>query len=423
MKLRLIAATLAVMALGTTSILAEGLKGTPETPLAIVESQKDSASILPDQYKSYATQMNTVVKDYKNGYTFTIPWRVADGVMLDMDVRTESEHIQGYSFNLAGPTQDDAYTVSFTKRNNTPQDGISQKEWNTTWYGVPIKGMSSEQYLSIWRQHSNVFENNDIVGGFFSKKGATSARWDKTTPKSYAEMTSTEPVQSVFEAEFIMDKDPTHRYNLASTYAPIHADFMEAGLMEHTIPSFEFINKKNSNSIKGVRKFLTGTNDISVAEGIKFTYPKGFTRLNEKGKIAFTKHNIRLDIESFTIPVQAVSTGMPTMMGKQMLGDYYLKQLVEVNKASITRYETHIIDGNVMFYLAGHMKNPNTSDTSAAAPVFFGATIILGNEGNVAVARMIGPSGVSLATHELIDILDGFKLTTTLNTNQSSQVL
>ena len=423
MKLRLIAATLAVMALGMTSIMAEGLPGTPETPLGIVESQKDSASILPDQYKSYATQMNTVVKDYKNGYTFTIPWRVADGVMLDMDVRSESEHIQGYSFNLAGPTQDDAYTVSFTKRNNTPQDGVSQKEWNTTWYGVPIKGMSSEEYLRIWRQHSDAFEHNDIVGGFFSKKGATSARWDKTTPKSYAEMTSTEPVQSVFEAEFIMDKDPTHRYNLVSTYPPIQGDFMEAGLMEHTIPSFELINKNTSNAIKGVKKFLTGTNDISVAEGIKFTYPKGFTRLNEKGKIAFTKHNIRLDIESFTIPVQAVSTGMPTMMAKQMLGDYYLKQLVEVNKASITRYETHIIDGNVMFYLAGHMKNPNTSDPSAAAPVSFGATIILGNEGNVAVARMIGPSGVSLATPELIDILDGFKLTTTLNTNQSSQVL
>ena len=423
MKLRLIAATLVVMALGTTSIMAEGLQGTSETPLAIVESQKDSASILPDQYKSYATQMNTVVKDYKNGYTFTIPWRVADGVMLDMDVRSESEHIQGYSFNLTGPTQDEAYTVSFTKRNNTPQDGVSQKEWNTTWYGVPIKGMSSEEYLSIWRQHSNTFEHNDIVGGFFSKKGATSARWDKTTPKSYAEMTSTEPVQSVFEAEFIMDKDPTHRYNLVSTYAPIQGSFMEAGLMEHTIPSFELINKNNSNAIKGVKKFLTGTNDISVAEGIKFTYPKGFTRLNEKGKIAFRKHNIRLDIESFTIPVQAVSTGMPTMMAKQMLGDYYLKQLVEMNKASIIRYETHIIDGNVMFYLAGHMKNPNTTDPSAAAPVSFGATIILGNEGNVAVARMIGPSGVSLATPELIDILDGFKLTTTLNTNQSSQVL
>ena len=49
MKLRFIAATLAVMAMGTTSIMAEGLQGTPETPLAIVDSQKDSASILPYQ--------------------------------------------------------------------------------------------------------------------------------------------------------------------------------------------------------------------------------------------------------------------------------------------------------------------------------------------------------------------------------------
>ena len=423
MKLRLFAATLAVMALGTTSIMAEGLQKTPDTPLSIVESQKDSASILPEQYKSYATKMNTVVKDYKNGYMFSIPWRVADCVMLDMDVRSESEHIQGYSFNLAGPTQEYSYTVSFTKRNNTPQEGISQKEWNTTWYGVPIKGMSNEEYLNIWRQHSNNFEHNDIVVGFFAKKCAVSARWDKSTPKSYADMTSTEPVQSVFEAEFIMEKDPTHRYNLSSTYAPVRAEFMELGLMEHTIPSFELINKRGSNAIKGVKKILTGTSDISVAEGIKFTYPKGFTRLNEKGKIAFTKHNVRLDIESFTIPVQAVSSVMPTIMAKQMLGDYYLKQLVDVNKATITRYETHIIDGNVMFYLADHMKNPNTSDTSVAEPVSFGATIILGNEGNVAVARMIGPSTSNLATQELIDILDGFKLTTTRNTNQSSQVL
>ena len=72
MKLRLFAATLAVMALGTTSIMAEGLQKTPDIPLSIVESQKDSASILPEQYKSYATKMNTVVKDYKNGYMFSI---------------------------------------------------------------------------------------------------------------------------------------------------------------------------------------------------------------------------------------------------------------------------------------------------------------------------------------------------------------
>ena len=124
----------------------------------------------------------------------------------------KSEHIQGYSFNLAGPTQDDAFTVSFTKRNNTPQDGVSQRNGIRLGMVCRLRACLVRSILSIWRQHSNAFEHNDIVGGFFSKKGATSARWDKTTPKSYAEMTSTEPVQSVFEAEFIMDKDPTHRY-------------------------------------------------------------------------------------------------------------------------------------------------------------------------------------------------------------------
>ncbi len=88
-------------------------------------------------------------------------------------------------------------------------------EYNLVW--VPIKGMSNEEYLNIWRQHSNTFENNDIVGGSLLRKVQFPHAGIRRTPKSYADMTSTEPVQSVFEAEFIMEKDPTHRYNLSST--------------------------------------------------------------------------------------------------------------------------------------------------------------------------------------------------------------
>lgn len=399
--------------------------GNHSTPKAISASQQESKSVLPDQYAAYATKMKTVVKDRKNGYTFTIPWRVNDGVMIDMDVRSESEHIQGYSFNLTGPNQDDAYTVSFTKRNNTPQGGVSQKVWNTTWYDVPIRGMSDEEYLRIWRQHSNVFETNEVKGGFFQKRGATAARWSKTTPKSYLDMSSTEPVHSLFEAEFIMDKDPTHRYNLVSTYPPVQSGFMEQGLLETAIPSFSLLNngKSNKSTIKGVKQFLSGTGDINVTEGIKFAYPKGFTRANEPKKIAFTKDSIRLEIESFTVPIQAASSAMPTMMGKQMLGDQYVKSLVDVNKATIDRYETHINDGDVSFYVSGTMKNPESSDTAAAEPVAFAASIILGSGNNVAVARLVAPVGINVTTPELVDILDGFKLTNSLNINNSSQVL
>ena len=77
---------------------------------------------------------------------------------------------KGYSFNLAGPTQEDSYTVSFTKRNNTPQEGCLKKNGIQLGMVVPIKGMSNEEYLNIWRQHSNNFEHNDIVGGFLLRK-------------------------------------------------------------------------------------------------------------------------------------------------------------------------------------------------------------------------------------------------------------
>ena len=257
---------IALVLAGLSVVTGVAYGATPEqaTPKAIVASQQDALSVLPEQYKSYATKMNTVVKDTKNGYTFTIPWRVNDGVMIDMG--SESEHVQGYSFNLSGPNQDDAYTVSFTKRNNTPQGNVSQKVWNTTWYDVPIKGMTDDEYLRIWRQHSNVFENNDVVGGFFPKKGAQAARWSRTTPKSYAEMTSTEQVHSIFEAEFIMEKDPTHRYNLVSTYPPVQAKFMEQGLLETAIPTFTLLDMKKSSTLNNVKKMLVGSGDINVAD-------------------------------------------------------------------------------------------------------------------------------------------------------------
>ena len=88
---------LVLAGLSIVSSVAYGASPEHATPKSIVASQADALSVLPEQYKSYATKMNTVVKDTKHGYTFTIPWRVNDGVMIDMDVRSESEHIQGYS--------------------------------------------------------------------------------------------------------------------------------------------------------------------------------------------------------------------------------------------------------------------------------------------------------------------------------------
>ena len=66
---------LVLAGLSIVSSVAYGASPEHATPKSIVASQADALSVLPEQYKSYATKMNTVVKDTKHGYTFTIPWR------------------------------------------------------------------------------------------------------------------------------------------------------------------------------------------------------------------------------------------------------------------------------------------------------------------------------------------------------------
>ena len=61
--------------------------------------------------------------------------------------------------------------------------------------------------------------------------------------------------------------------------------------------------KKTGSTLNNVKKLLSGSSDINVAEGLKFVSPKGFSRINDPKKITFTKDKIRLDIESFSVPV------------------------------------------------------------------------------------------------------------------------
>ena len=112
MKLRFIAATLAD-GYGHDLYYGGRFEGTPSTPIAIVDLTKDSASILPDQYKSHATAMNTVVKDYKNDmHLYASFWRVQ--MVLNWIWMAQKVSIFKAILSIwPGPTQDSSYTVSY----------------------------------------------------------------------------------------------------------------------------------------------------------------------------------------------------------------------------------------------------------------------------------------------------------------------
>lgn len=52
-----------------------------------------------------------------------------------MDVRSESEHIQGYSLNLFNLIKTTPIPCLYKENNN--RKAMSQKVWNTTWHDVP----------------------------------------------------------------------------------------------------------------------------------------------------------------------------------------------------------------------------------------------------------------------------------------------
>ncbi len=372
-------------------------------PLAIAESQDQSKNILPPQYAMYSTMMKTVVTDYDAGFGFTLPWRVAEGVVIDKVVPSESGHIQGYSFQLTGPQVDEMYMLNFTKRNNTPPEGVSQKLWNSTWYDVPIKGMTNTEYVDIWRKNSEIGVKNNVSGGFFEHKGATSARWSRIVPKD----TKTSESNTFFEVEFIMGQDSTHRYNMANVY-PISAQtFIEQGILGTVAPSFHLVNQKDYRP----------AGELTVADGITFVKPAGFTRIRENGKIVFEKGPIRLEVESIAMS-QHVNITAPTLVGKQRLGDLYVANLVDVNKATIERYESHIINGQVSFLVVGRMIIPGDSKEVA-----FASTIIFGNQGYVGIARVVAPVGTDLTTSDVVAALDGMRISDVPQNNKSTIIL
>ena len=136
-----------------------------------------SESDLPTAYQSYATTMTTEVRDYQDGYTFTVPWRLTNG-RYESQAKEDGSTERGYFFNLAESSISEPFLVSFTKRYNIVTGNVSLQEWNTTWYNESVANMTKERYLALWRENRKDLNGYTLDGDLFDFKGATTARWD-----------------------------------------------------------------------------------------------------------------------------------------------------------------------------------------------------------------------------------------------------
>lgn len=346
-----------------------------------------TATVGTDISQSDLTPMNMKIVDYDDGFTFTIPYKVVDGIYANSTVSTESKHIKGYTFNLKDPKSAKQYVISLTKRDNLPQDGSSQTQWNTTWYNKPIEHLSKEDYLETWREHAEDLQNYDLDGDVFDFPGATAARWSRVTPKTNMISDSNSDTSRAFtrndipndmvEVEFIMQKEPKYRYTMLLQYPSTDRNYMYQAL-QSMIPSFGLIANKDIPKGK-----------VKLTDEVGINLPKGFSITEQTGdSLSAKKDDMQLDVGTFAITSTSLSVqnAYPTISGRLKMAEAYKNSLEENYGGHISDYEGRVINQNVGYVYKGTLES--APDIGKAN---FAAYLTMTDTGKVVIARLMSP--------------------------------
>lgn len=350
-----------------------------------------SESDLPTAYQSYATTMTTEVRDYQDGYTFTVPWRLTNG-RYESQAKEDGSTERGYFFNLAESSISEPFLVSFTKRDNIVTGNVSLQEWNTTWYNESVANMTKERYLALWRENRKDLNGYTLDGDLFDFKGATTARWDSFVRSDAGETGST-----FFDAEFIMQADPTQRYTMTMMYPSKYNDYMMQGVVKNVVPSFKLMKDKYRN-----------VGNLALTDEISFIKPSGFkVEMQNRNGAVLSKDIYRIEVGLF--PMEKTVTmdsraSYPTMQARQEMADFYVNELVTNYGATIETYKTLIDNHNTGSLIAGSLQR------GEGIAIKFASYITLTDSGKAVVARVLAPDNGQVTLDELMKMVEGVRI-------------
>lgn len=368
-----------------------GVGGVEANPVADSDTRQEALVELASQAEM--TTQAVTIRDHEAGFQFTIPFKINDLARVNSNTQTDSGHIIGYTANIAEFGDDQVYGMSFSRRDNQKPKGVSQKTWNTTWYDVPVKGMTDEEYHKIWREHSDVYETNDVLGGLIrNHAGADSARWSQITPKEGTFSLDKVPESrknSFFEAEFIMKADPTHRYILTATYPLEKADLMTKHLWDTTIKSFRLLTAP-----------YKAEGDVLVDSGISLIRPQGFER-NKRLKewVEYTKGDMVWDVQVLPTKFAGYTSQYPLLTDKVRMAQTYLNTFAKDESLHISRTETDVDNFQMGTTIVGYTEDKNFLIYTAMT-----------DDNRVVVSRLTAPRQMELDQDTWLSLVQGVRI-------------
>lgn len=155
----------------------------------------------------------TYINSRDGHFRFAIPWEIQTLTWIDGINPKDNGHVVGALLQI-----DKNVKVIVTRRDNVAPKGISQEEWNTTWYDQPIQGMTDADYMDVLRRKNpEIFKEFTLAEvGALSRDDMTVARWERF------EQSTLDGPYVTFTMDMIMKADPTHLYLIEVEYDNIH---------------------------------------------------------------------------------------------------------------------------------------------------------------------------------------------------------
>ncbi len=309
-------------------------------------TEREGQQALPLPYRKYETFLPTIVTDSNLGIRFAVPFR-ASGVAYSEVVEENSDNTEGYVFYIPYAPQKalkGTYFFTVSRTDNKPTDGSTQEHWNTTWYDEPIKGMTKEQFLFIWKSRDN--EDgllDDADGDLYEKDKAISAYWSKI--KTLDSKVKEKRKGYVLLSEIVFTDQPTKKFIVRMEYPEELDKQMEYLFSTSVIPFISPSEKMPEGTI------------VAFDKHISLRVPKNFSvQGREEEEMYIRGEGVSWWIRRFRPSVEIPNFSDATYLMQQITGDQYVKNLAYKDKAIIQGYHARIDDGQIGHVVYGEEK-------------------------------------------------------------------
>lgn len=339
---------------GKEEIFKNGLPSQPQQFLKSYMNENDT--LLPPSMTSYRRYQPFMIIDHRRGFSLVTPFRVSD---IGENKIVKPEKFDSPFFLVNSAFRNDELSLillDIIRVDNKAPKEFTQEWWNTTWYNVPIEGMTKEKFLELGKTDFSRTRKQAYDGDLFKHDEAIFAYWTSLTNLEKQTALDKQKGKGRLEelsANFIPTKESTHEYTLDLTFTENNHEEVFSLFSTYIVPSFRVIEEKQTN-----------LSYEALDKAVAFHQPKGFALSRKgEGEVVLRQDKVLWELRHFSPTNKPENSKLAVannkaFMSQVQFADQYVKALVESGNYDIEGYYALWEDGDLGSVVYGKEKAP-----------------------------------------------------------------